>query len=336
MYIFKNNVKTLIVAFLLTSLSVSAQTKINGFANSNFSVGKKQSNFFIGQYDNLITSQVTDKVSFLSEVVFEYDEGFVLDVERVIIKYEWDNALNISIGKFHNPIGYWNNAYHHGALLQPTIDRPLAIKFEDEGGILPIHNTGLWISGRDIGKLKFGYDLTVGNGIGSNIYVKDDNNKKSFGAAFNIKPEDNLDIGISGYRDKLVTGEIVQNGDTLNKNLDVNIAAAHLAWMSPKFEIITEYLYLNHKKTGEKATGSHAGFIYAGIPVKKVTPYLRFDMMEYASNDYYYVPDNTKSFTLGLKYEFSYLANIKLELNRTNRKSEGVTNGAVVSCAIGF
>jgi len=59
-------------------------------------------------------------------------------------------------------------------LLQPTISRPLLVKFEDEGGVLPIHNTGLWILGRDIGAMSFGYDFTTGNGIGPNNLVADD------------------------------------------------------------------------------------------------------------------------------------------------------------------
>ena len=40
-------------------------------------------------------------------------------------------------------LGYWNNAFHHGRWLQITVDRPEILKFEDEGGLLPVHLVGV-------------------------------------------------------------------------------------------------------------------------------------------------------------------------------------------------
>jgi hypothetical protein len=335
--------KWCVFIFLLffTVTNVCAQKidiNVNGFTNTNYQINNKgKSDFFIGQYDNLVTARITDKISFLSEVVFEYDEGFVIDVERVIIKYDWDNYLNVKMGKFHNPLGYWNNAYHHGAVLQPTIARPLAVNFEDEGGVLPIHNNGIWVSGHDIGKWKFGYDLTVGNGIGSNLYVKDDNNKKSLGTAFEIKPVKNLEFGISTYKDKLIKGEIAQNGDSLATDLSILIGAADMVYLSNKFEFIGEYFLANHQPDGQKkASKVNAGFIYTGLPLKKITPYIRYDWINFPQSHVYYTPDNVKKLTVGAKYEFSYLSNIKLEVSNSHDKINGQTNAAAVSFGIGF
>jgi hypothetical protein len=52
-------------------------------------------------------------------------------------------ATNVVVGRFHSAIGYSNTAYHHGTWLQTTTGRPLLFQFEDQGGILPIHNVRL-------------------------------------------------------------------------------------------------------------------------------------------------------------------------------------------------
>lgn len=158
------------LSLLYQNTILAQETTIRGFADVNFFVSEKPSDhaaFSLGQYDLYITSELNDRLSFLGEIVFEYDEGFIVDVERVLIKYEWDNFFNVIVGKHHTPIGFWNTAYHHGSLLQATIQRPLLFRFEDEGGILPIHTTGILFQGSHIGRFKFGYDFMIGNGVGS-------------------------------------------------------------------------------------------------------------------------------------------------------------------------
>ena len=51
------------------------------------------------------------------------------------------------LGRFHNPIGYWNTVYHHGAYTQTSISRPAIIAFEEHSGILPMHQAGLLAEG---------------------------------------------------------------------------------------------------------------------------------------------------------------------------------------------
>src|SRR5207247_10157642 len=48
---------------------------------------------------------------------------------------------------------------------QTTIDRPFIFAFEDEGGILPVHNVGLSASGQiPSGRLGLRYIAEIGNG----------------------------------------------------------------------------------------------------------------------------------------------------------------------------
>ncbi|HHI80621.1 MAG TPA: hypothetical protein ENK02_11655, partial [Planctomycetes bacterium] len=107
--------------------------------------GTSNSNAFaLGGLDLFLRSQLNEKVSFLNETVFEpnSDGENVLDVERLIIKYEINDDFNVQAGRFHSSFGYWNRAFHHGEFLSTSIGRPDVLKFEDDGGLLPIHIIG--------------------------------------------------------------------------------------------------------------------------------------------------------------------------------------------------
>ena len=87
-------------------------------------------------------------------------------MERARLKYEFREWLSVIVGKMHTPVNYWNDVYHHGRLFFPTIDRPRSF-----GTHVPIHTLGLRLQGQNIGKLRFGYDLVIGNGMSSNDVV---------------------------------------------------------------------------------------------------------------------------------------------------------------------
>ena len=106
--------------------------------------------FVLGDLDLFLSSQLSEDVSFLSEILLEFQgQGEnVVDVERLLLKYEYADWLNASAGRGHTPIGYWNTHYHHGTWLYTTVERPLLFEFEDEDGILPVHYVGVELSGR--------------------------------------------------------------------------------------------------------------------------------------------------------------------------------------------
>ena len=120
---------------------------------------------------------------------------YKVSLERARLKYEYREWLSVIVGKMHTPVNYWNDVYHHGRLWFPVIDRPRSF-----GTSIPIHTLGLRLQGQNIGKLKFGYDLVVGNGMSSND-VTDGSGQKSVTAAVHIKPEKRTRISLSAYRD---------------------------------------------------------------------------------------------------------------------------------------
>ena len=66
------------------------------------------------------------------------------EFERVQLGWQLSPTARLWLGRFHNPLGFWNNAYHHGVHFQPGITRPAFAAFEDDGGIMPMHSTGLY------------------------------------------------------------------------------------------------------------------------------------------------------------------------------------------------
>ena len=131
-----------------------------------------RNDFRIGQLDLFLHQHLTDKVRFLTEIVFETGANgeTVADLERLWVGYDVDELLKLQLGKEHTPIGYWNHTYHHGAILHQGIARPGFLDFEDDGGLLPVHDIGLMASGSKVITDAFEpkYKVMVGNG-GSNL-----------------------------------------------------------------------------------------------------------------------------------------------------------------------
>lgn len=135
--------------------------------------------FNMGELNLFVTSNISDKLRFLSEIVFENDgpaasrtSDFTVDVERALLAYSYSDHMNLAIGRLHTAIGYYNTAYHHSAWMQTATSRPFIFSFEDEGGILPTHLVGVSASGQiPSGNLGLHYVAEVGNGPSSRTAI---------------------------------------------------------------------------------------------------------------------------------------------------------------------
>ena len=89
---------------------------------------------------DLFVTSISGPVRFLAEVLLSDQER---ELERFQLGYQLGAARTLWLGRFHSPIGYWNSTYHHGSHLQATILRPALIDYEDKGGVIPSHLSGL-------------------------------------------------------------------------------------------------------------------------------------------------------------------------------------------------
>jgi hypothetical protein len=321
--------------YLFSTSSFGQNAQIRGFIDGLASYEKGKVSFGFGEQDLFITAELHDRISFLGESVFKYTPSsptqFSVSIERVVIKYNIAGNHNLLIGKHHTPLNYWNDNYHHGRVFFPTIERPLLFA----ANIIPLHTTGVSLQGHDLGKLKFGYDFMIGNGLGSSEIADNDKNK-SITAAIHIKPVEHLRLGASYYHDVISKGADVHD-HIVDWKVNQNLFTGSISYFGKKFEVLTEgTLALNKTDT----TGSRqtlASYIYAGYRVgKKITPYVRLDNLNYQEGEIYYHKDNMTSFVAGIRYNVNFLVVVKLEFQHQNTEFEGNIDRVTTQFAIGF
>ena len=249
----------------------------------------------------------------------------------MIITYNLKDNHNLVMGKIHTPLNYWNDSYHHGRVFFPTIDRPRLLAHR----IVALHTVGGGVGGRDRGERKFGYNLFVGNGLGSSE-VADNDKEKSITAAFHIKPADRLRIGLSYYYDVIADSADV-HGMIMPHGVKQHLASASVARFGKKLELLAEGTAgFNHSSmNGTKTT--LAGYAYAGYRIKeKYVPYVRYDNLKFEEGEMFYTKNDMQSFVAGFRFEISYLAVVKLEYQHLDYEFGDNVDKITAQFAIGF
>ena len=318
-------------------LPASAQeTQIRGFAEMLTNYQDKKVSFGLGEQDLFITSDLSNRFSFLGETVFKYSAPsptlFDISVERIVIKYNFYRNHNILVGKHHTPINYWNDTYHHGRVFFPTIFRPDL--FNDH--VIPLHTTGISIQGHDLGKLKFGYDLMVGNGIGSGD-ASDNNTQKSVTAAMHVKPCDYLRLGVSYYSDVIDSGSKDAHATmAVMQDIKQQLLTGSISYFGKKIEFLCEATQVIDHTDSTGTKNSIAGYAYAGYRIHSFVPYVRYDYMHAPAGELYFPADTKTTMVCGIRNEINYLTVVKLEFQHTETDHAKATNVVTAQIAVGF
>ncbi|HBR17746.1 MAG TPA: hypothetical protein DD725_09095 [Deltaproteobacteria bacterium] len=260
------------------------------FGDINFTTNsreKSKSSFYIGEADLYSTANYGDRLTFLTEIAIEGDgQGFELDLERLWVGYTFNDLLIVRAGKHHTALGHWNKTYHHGKQFFLTVDRPFFMAFEHDGGVLPVHITGMEFEGRwtyDFARFK--YEFNVGNGprinqstmILAQNNVSDDNSSKQIALRISGRPNvlGDLNIGVFGT---IFTVDTTQRSD-----LDEKIYGIDVEYTHNKFELLTEYFRLANSDAASSAFYAQVGYNI----VEDVTPYVRFESLNRDGDDPY-------------------------------------------------
>ncbi len=309
--------------------------------------------FSLGQLDLFISSDVSEKFKFLSEIVFEAgannfygvtsgpENSFSVDIERYLMQYSHNDYFNISAGRGHTAIGYYNTAYHHSTWLQTTTGRPFLFNFEDQGGILPVHNVGVTASGLiPSGQLGLHYVAEIGNGRESrNPLVDepvqnevDDQNHKAFNLAAFVRPEalHGFQAGVSVYRDVLRPLNSPRIGET--------IVAAHAIFIRPKYEWLNEALLDRHALMGTSSSFNTPGF-YTQVSRQfgSYRPYFRYQYVNVPNNEPVF-PDVRLQHgpSLGLRYDASESVALKFQYDYSFLRDQPGFNGLTLQLGFTF
>lgn len=274
------------------------------------------SNFNTGKFVMFITSQLSEKISVLSENSAGIVNGQAqFEIERLLLRYYVKDYFSVRVGKMFNPLGYWNNQYNLGLVLQPTIQRPLVIRNSSDGGVLQIKDVGGQVEGDNITKLRLSYRLMVSNGIGFN----GGNDKRTTGVAFTgavgIEPIDGLKLLVSGRTAELYKGMPILTGTTPENGRQISTNFA-VAYMNPekKPEFIAEFYHSKNQLDNIGDRFSAGYFAYAGYKVtNKAIPYLQYSYSQAGTKnqaDNYYVGRdgllvNVKEIIVGFRYKIS-------------------------------
>jgi len=324
------------ISLVITTDASGQRTRIRGFVEANTTLQNGKTSFGFGEQDLFITSDLNDNFSFLGESVFKYSNSsstnFSVSIERIVIKYNFKGNHNLLIGKHHTPINYWNDNYHHGRVFFPTVGRPLL--FEEQ--IIPIHTTGIALQGLNLGKLKFGYNILVGNGLGSRD-ISDNDKRKSVSATFSIKPVNNLQIGVSYYNDAIAAGSEI-HGKILEEKIKQKLYAASISYFGNSIELLAEGIMANNDANSVGNLKSYIYYVYAGIKIKpKWIPYFRYDKINFQEKEIYFDSHDVESFVVGLRHEVNYLTVVKLEYQNLKRESSDESIDKIsAQIAIGF
>jgi hypothetical protein len=319
--------------------------RIRGFGDVDFHGSNQKGSttaFSLGQLDLFITSDLSEKFNLLSEIVFEADtqNNFGVDVERLLLQYSLNDYLNVAVGRYHTAIGWYNTAYHHSTWLQTALGRPFLFEFEDNGGILPIHNVGVSASGLiPSGRLGLHYVAEVGNGRASRFpgaepvqNVIDDNNGKAVNLGVYAKPEGlrGFQTGFSVYHDHLTP---------INQpNIGELILAAYAVTERPNFEWLNEVVDIRHAPEGGGRVFNTPGF-YTQLSRRwgSYRPYFRYQYVNGSDNEPVFpLVGLMHGPSLGLRYDASESVALKLQYDRTWLRHEPAYNALGMQLAFTF
>jgi hypothetical protein len=339
-----------------------AGESLHGFVDVGFARGgkkileRRRSGAMLGMLDLYLTPSF-GRVRTLVELALEAESGgdAEADLERMQIGYSFNDTVTAWAGRFHTPYGYWNTAFHHGAQIQTSVLRPIFLEFENDGGILPAHTVGVWLTGATAAaKGRIGYDLFAGNaprltGVtpGSRLASLNANGfsgavnaggyagsgalnfaqtgslghrtSLGFNAWFQPETAEAVRFGVHGLR-----ADVADDAATPNRT-QLRMLGGYFAYQSDRFEALGEYYrFRNQDRAGNGAHGSWAGYAQLAHRLGRWTPYVRLERAELDQTDNYFgVLEGGRSYrraAAGLRYDIDPKAALKAEFDRTRKE----------------
>lgn len=324
---------------------------LKGFADFEYQAkltGSEDHNTFsLGEVDFFVTSKISEKVDFLTEFEFhpEADTNVAdFHLERANIKYEAADYLNIKVGEMHTALGYWNQEFHHGSWLQTTINRPEIYKWEDDtGGFLPLHAIGIYLFGtHELNNFDLEYDLGVLNGRGKERHeiqnMDDKNNFKALSLSLSVKPDiiEGLSVGAVFYYD-----EIPENPSTASraKQIDEFIIGENIVYKYENLELLAEFFNIFHDdKTSGKDYDTFGFYAQAGYKIDKITPYYRFDYIDFEQTNPYFTPYDIdiQKHTAGIRWDIFTWNALKFEYSYSDKKTQENEQSVTINTSFAF
>ena len=319
---------------IVSSAPDGAEFNIMGFGDISYVSrdGTDQDGFAVGQAVGHLSAYLGQGFGVFAEVsATGKDSGYSMEVERMIVKYDFSDQLKVSAGRYHTPIGYWNSSFHHGAWLQTTTSRPEMVKFGSK--ILPIHFVGLLAEGNiPTSKLGLSYKAGFGNGRHENIGRAGDagdiNGDKAWMVQLQIAPDRyyGLAAGIGYYNDEVAPGD--------RPPIEEGTISAFVAWTRESPEIIVEYLRSDHESLADRSNSGDVNAWYAQFAYRLKgdkslwKPYARLEDTDVDATDPLLFDQGLDydARILGVRWDFNPYAAAKFEYRNEEFDNGGTEN----------
>ncbi|MDD9933918.1 MAG: hypothetical protein OXT09_09955 [Myxococcales bacterium] len=303
------------------------QIKVYGDANFSFDdQDGTDPTFSIGDVQLDAGGAISDSVRMVTSTLLQL-EGNDADVELDIALLEWDvdDGFGLRLGRNRAMTGRYYRATP-SRLAELATSSPVLASDEDDGGVLLAHQLGLEVFGGTSteGGLGLHYALGISNGRGHSTRAPsgnlDSNDFKAISVRLAALPgPEGLELGVSGYADRIPAGLRDADGTVLiGEEIDELVGAVHLAYITDSVDLQGELYYLYHEGRDSKADAQLVGgFLQAGVPVERFTPYGRLELMDRDVNDLFFnvsgIPFQVTDLRIGVGYRIADGAVLKLE-----------------------
>jgi hypothetical protein len=264
--------------------------------NTNSGVGTMGTDF-------IMLADLTNNLTWLGEINFQAlrdsSTEYEVDVERFLVDYRVNQALNIQTGLFFTPIGLYNRFLYSRAWLVNSIQIP--DMFEEEFNFAPSHTSGIMVHGGFFagGSNTINYAVSVGNGRhdvpDETTYARDATPfSETAGLVELLVPGFKTSrVGVSGWTDTIETFKIDDYNVTVDVGDPVGFEEVRMrdVGFNPFVSLETRYVslfgeYVFSHMTDLEGNLPEDSYDYHGamaelsfhVARRKVHPYVRFDM----------------------------------------------------------
>lgn len=231
---------------------------------------------------DMLYSYSSDRFRFLGEYLWSSDEN---ELERLALGWRAGTKTMLWLGRFHQAGRFWGTEYHHGQFLQTSISRPWIEEWEDEGGPIPSHVTGVLLetehSRANESVFRFAFSAGLAPKlVGGELQPYDLFDPSSgHGLAVNFRATYRPDFAgdnqaglLGGWSDINVEGTVgpaVQGSE----DIDQRTLGVFVDWHWIKWRLLSSVIYVNNK-LGTQGSQDTEDFLSA-----------------YIQADYYWRPD---------------------------------------------
>ncbi len=302
-------------------------------------------NFYTGDFGLFLTSRLTDKASVLSEIIFEEGDAqsYSVDLRRMLLKYDFNDHLKFSFGRYQTNIGYYNWAFRSAAWLQTTADRPLVMQYASDGGLLPTQAIGVSVTGAiPSGKLglnyiaEYGSSDTIRPDIDGSGLLNEENNGNQVNVGLFLRPDavPGLQIGGSYYHDKIsnfIQGPSLRYGQGIVNGYAVYVAHG-VEFLNEGFLIRDAALHFS-----DVVFDTPAFYSQISKQIVHIRPFFRYQYVNASTNNSIYNDVGLRlGPSFGARYDVNDYVAFTAQLDHTVRRGEPDLNGLQLQSAFTF